>query len=429
MREHLNEIFIAMKHNKLRTILTGFSVAWGVYILMILIGVNSGFSNGIMSQYEGLNVNNMQIFGGRTDIPYGGYGSGRMIEFTHNEVEVLKRALPEIKRWELEIRRYGEKVVANKQSTNCSLVGISADYKGDNATPEYIEGGNISQLHIKNRSRVAVIDNGLKESLWGADISVLGEKINIGGADFTIIGVIKEFGMTSIYSGEGSIYIPISTFNVFYPSATREIGTIYMGIEGLTPLQHSGLEKKIYSALSKQLNFDINDRWAIYIRNLSEEEVQRKGSLDIIKYILWVIGLGVLSIGVVGVSNIVIVTVSERTYEFGVRKSMGASPASITRLVLIESIALTSIFGYIGMFLGIGTVWIMNRLIEGSDMLAQLVQSDYMSIEMLFKDGAVAFTDAVNIVFILIVAGAIAGYIPARKASRLRTVDALRHNK
>lgn len=400
------ELFSTMSKNRLRTFLTGFSVAWGIFMLIILLGSGTGLENGVKKEFEGDAVNNIWINAGQISIPYQGRKPGTQITFRNEDIEIITKELsskdrlsPRFNIWRSTNISYG------KENGSYDIVCIHPDYR-------YVEdlkvqeGRFLNQSDIKNYRKSTAIGKAVKEALF-KDEDPLGKFINISGVPFQVVGWFDDIG------GDRDIrrvYLPYTTAQRVY-NGTDRFWTLTInttaGIE-----ESKGIETRIRNKLAQRHKFDPEDRRAIFIFNGLENYQQFINLFKGIRIFIWIIGIGTIIAGIVGVSNIMMIVVKERTREIGIRKSIGATPASIIGMVLMESIIITSVAGYIGLFLGVG--------------LLELSAPFFADTDNFFRQPEVNFNVAISAAAILILAGAIAGFIPARKASAIRPVEALK---
>lgn len=414
--EMLSEIWVSVRRNKLRTFLTGFSVAWGIFMLVILLGSGNGLKNGVLANFGSYATNSLDLYGGRTSKPWKGYETGRRIRLSNNDLDILKREFPEV-----------EEAAANKW-----LNGIKAAYGGKfiqiglrGSFPkvqrmeglELSAGRFINDEDTRNFRKVIVIDEPLQRILF-KDEDPLGKQIKLDGLVFTVIGIEKGDARRN----NSSCTIPLSTGQMIYSANDPEVHNIILTLRGITTsAQMKDFEQRLLRRLAAEHGFAPDDRSAVWIDNTLERYKNIMIVFGGINLFVWIIGMGTLLAGIVGVSNIMLVTISERTAEFGIRKALGARPASIVRLILTESVLLTAAFGFIGMVLGTAVMEAVNRHLTATQQTS--------GGPTVFLDPTLDLGVAASATLVLIIAGLAAGYIPARRAARLKTIDALRYNK
>ena len=419
MRELLLEIWTSVRRNKLRTFLTGFSVAWGIFMLVILLGSGNGLQNGVLANFDDYATNSIDLYGGRTSKPWMGYDKGRRIRMWNSDLEILKREFPEIE--EIAANKWldGKKATYGREFTQVWLRGSLPKVQQMEGI-KLSAGRYINDEDVKQYRKVIVIDEPMRRVLFkGAD--PLGKQIKVGGLVFTVIGIEKGDAQRN----NSSCTIPLSTGQLIYTANNPEINNTILTLRGVdTDEQMEDCENRLIRRFSVEHHFAPDDKSAIWIDNTMEQYKNMMVVFGGINLFVWIIGLGTLLAGIVGVSNIMLVTVTERTAEFGIRKALGAKPASIIRLILTESVMITAAFGYIGMVLGVAVMEGVNYMLNQ----APAEQTGH-GMNSVFLDPTLDLGVAVSATMVLIIAGLIAGYIPAYRAAQLKTIDALRYNK
>lgn len=415
----LQEIFTTLRKNKLRTTLTGLSVSWGIFILIILLGAGNGLRNGVTSNFEQRATNRINLWAGTTSMPYQGLKSGRDIKFSEQEVSAVEE--------EIDVSRL---VTARSDKTqNISYGAEYGSYQVRGVMPSYAEieklifepgaGRFINQLDFNQRSKVIVLDKKMAEVLF-KDKSPIGEYVKVGQLMFKVIGVNSKKEQW----GGPNAYIPFSTSQaVFNPD--KKFYQLTFTVDGLeTSAENESFNKSLRNLLGRRLSFNPDDTQALWINNSQADYIETIKIFGGINLFVTIVGILTLIAGIVGVSNIMLVSVKERTREIGIRKAIGAPPASILKSIILESIIITAIFGYIGMFLGIGLTEAVNFIMEQS---ANAAQSSDGGMQMsVFKNPTVNIGYAVFATILLIISGVIAGYLPARKAVKIKPIEAMR---
>jgi len=405
----LQEIFAALKQNKLRTALTGLSVSWGIFILIILLGAGNGLRNGVMSNFADRATNSIQLWAGRSSVPYDGLRTGRWLTYSEREFQVLKDEIPEISRGTPIVERQ-QNIVRGSEFGTYTVRGVKPDYAAI-FNPD-ISAGNgrfINQLDMKNQSKVVVIDKQMEEQLFKGK-SALGEHIQIGSIMFRVVGI------DSRTSWSPRAYIPFTTAQALY-NPHGKFSTMAFLIDDLrTEQENDALNDRVRAVMARTLRFDVADSRGIWIRNNQRDFLQTMRIFGGINIFVSIIGIFTLIAGIVGVSNIMLVSVKERTREIGIRKAIGASPASILRSIILESVLITTIFGYIGLLLG-------TVVIEAVNMVMSQSAGDGPAV---FKNPSVEMSYALTATIILIISGVIAGYIPARRAVKIKPIEAMK---
>lgn len=408
------EILATIKKNKMRTFLTGFSVAWGIFMLMILLGSGNGLSNGVANNFMNDAVNAMWIWRGETTIPYQGMKSGRPIQFQNQDQEIVQKVS-------------GVGVSSGRYfmgNTRYSYLKESGEYTTITCQPALKEVENlilnegrfINQLDILQKRKVVVIGADIKTALF-KDSVALGEYVNVNMVPFKVIGICTEPGSTR----NRNAYMPLSTAQMIF-SGSNQLHNLALTINATTLEESRAIEEQIRNVLGRQHKFDPKDEGAIGLYNKLENYIQTMKIFQAIKIFIWIIGVGTLIAGIVGVSNIMLIVVKERTKEIGIRKAIGASPSSVIGLIMLESIMITTIAGYIGLVLGTGLMELINY---GMMMQSTGPVSEEQGGTM-FMNPTVDINIAIYSTLLLIIAGAIAGYIPAKRAASIRPIVALR---
>lgn len=412
----LYEIFSALKHNKLRTVLTGLSVSWGIFILIILLAAGNGLKNGVTSNFSQRASNTVQMWPGTTSKPYKGLKSGRSLQFSENEVANIKENLTET---ENESGLIDKNLVISYKTEygNFSIKGVEPSY--NDVFRLKFEPGNgrfINKPDMDESRKVVVLDKKVADVLFKNE-SALGKYVKIGEVMYNVIGISTKKEQFS----EGSAYIPFSTAQIIY-NPGQKFGRIAMQVEGLnTKEENEEFNSKLKGTMAQTMHFDPEDTQALWIWNSQRDYIETMKIFGGISIFVSIIGIFTLIAGIVGVSNIMLVSVKERTREIGIRKAIGAPPASILGSIVIESILITTVFGYIGMITGIGLSEAINFFITQS--AAQNPSETGMTV---FKDPTVELSYVYISTIILIIAGIIAGYMPAYKAVKIKPIEAMR---
>ena len=400
--DNFREIWSTVQKNKLRTFLTGFSVAWGIFMLIVLLGAGNGLRNGILHNFRNMSANKVSVWPGYTTTPYKGMQTNRSIKFKDEDLDAIKQALPEVDKVSAVVY-HSDTLSVGEEYGNYSLRGVfPAHAIIDNIQMLEGNGRFINEVDLKERRKVIVISPRMKEVLFHS-ADPLGKYINSGNIVYQVVGVYKDEGN----SNDSPAYIPFSTGQTLYNSSYG-LGQISFTIKG--------------ELMGKRHRFDPSDKGALYMWNTAADFLMLNGMMNGITLFLCIIGIGTLTAGIVGVSNIMLITVRERTKEFGIRKAIGATPFSILKLIIIESIMITAIFGYIGMVLGIGVTEGINYAMQMMNM-GNAASGDDMTV---FRDPTVSLGIALAATGLLVLAGVLAGYFPARKAVKITAIEAMR---
>lgn len=410
--DHLQEIWASLKQNKFRTILTGFSVAWGIFILIVLLAASTGLKNGIMSNFGSRQLNSVTIWSGQTSIPYQGLKTNRRIQFSQAQVELL-RGLPELENLSPSYVRAG--LTANYQRNNASLSakGVEQSY-ADIVGIKLIEGRFINHLDQHTTAKVAVLDQRSCELLCNGNTNVVGQRIDIGNISYQIIGVVKNESTWT----NATLYIPFSTSLAIYNPGGK-FSDIIFTLKGVdTEEANTAFEEKLKALMGQSLFFDKADTRAFGFWNILSQYLETVVTLKTLTVFILLIGLLTLISGAVGVSNIMIVSVQERTREIGIRKALGAQPRSVILSIVGESLFITVLFGYVGMMMGIGIIELISNSLN--------VSNEEMGASV-FQNPSVEFIYVYLSNITLIITGIVAGYIPARRAAKIKPIEAMRH--
>jgi putative ABC transport system permease protein len=414
--DHWQEIYNALRGNKLRTFLTAFGVFWGLFMLMIMMGSGTGLENGSTRNFEDGATNSFFVWTQRTSKPYRGLPVGRHFSLNNGDRTAIVEQVPEARivaaRNQLGGWRGGNNVV---RGVNAGAFSVMGDY------PEIREiqsirvtrGRFVNDLDIEERRKVAVIGTRVQEVLFERDEDPIGEHIRINGVYFKVVGLFESSQRGEEANRDAStIYTPFTTFQRAFNYGDR---VNWFAITSRNEIPASVAEEKVLALLAQRHSVAPDDTRAFGHFNLEERYKQVQGLFLGIRALVWVVGIGTLAAGVIGVSNIMLVIVKERTNEIGIRRAVGATPRTIMVQVVLEAIILTSVAGYAGLIAGMGLV----------DLIGWVLVKYGIEPET-FANPGVDLTTALQAFVILIVAGMLAGVIPAQRAVSVRPVEALR---
>ena len=419
MIDILQEIFATVRRNKLRTTLTGFSVAWGIFMLIFLLGAGNGLINGLTHNVDNFMSNSMQIFGGSTSKAWHGMEKDRQIELNDGDISTTRRRYQNVvETVGAEVEEPGVTVATDGgNSVNGTIRGVYPN-EADINKINIIAGRFINDIDLNERRKVLVItDNQARELQPEADVRTLvGKHVNVGNFSFEIAGIAK-----SDESGMGEdIYAPLTTIRAMYGRGDKADNIVF-SFHGLkTEAENKDFETQYKAAINCNHGAAPDDEDAVWVWNRLTQNMQMDAGMSIVRTALWVVGILTLISGIVGVGNIMLISVKERTREFGIRKAIGAPPSSILRLIITESIIITTFFGYIGMLLGIAANQYMNATVGH-----QVVDLGFGPKVTTFLNPTVGLDVCIEATVVMIIAGTIAGLIPARKAARVRPIEAL----
>lgn len=415
MFDFWQEIYGTIKRNKMRTLLTGFSVAWGIFILIILLGAGNGLINAFDANSSGTSLNSMRIYPGVMSMPYHGLSTGKPIIFSNRDVQILKDNFKDNVVVAGSTISHTDSVSYGTEGLSMTLTGVDMNY-GKIESCKIIKGRFINQVDLDKMRKVIVISDQSRKVLFRNQINPIGFKVDVNGLVYTVAGVYDSGNDRQ----SNEAFIPFTTGQRVYCRAdtiddiifsTRKLNTIEEG---------DAFEGDYRKVMSGVHNFDPLDKSTLWIWNRMEQYLSQQKGHNILKLMIWIIGILTLLSGIVGVSNIMLITVRERTREFGIRKALGAKPWSILRLIIAESITITAVSGYVGMFLGIMATEYMNVLFGNQKMDAGVFSTT------VFTNPTVDINVAIQATVALIIAGTLAGFFPARKATRIRPIEALR---
>lgn len=418
MRDIFIEILTTIKHNRLRTALTGFSVAWGIFILIVLLGAGNGLINATMGNSSRYLSTSMVVSGGATSKAYDGLGESRDVQLNDKDFNITSKGFPNnVKSVGAELSQQGETLVNGSDYT--TGINLSGVYPNDVEINKrtMICGRFINELDLKERRKSIVISSDMaKELLPQSPLSLNGQIIRTTTLAFRVVGIYES----QKNSMGNDAFIPFTTFRAIYNEGDKT-GNIVFSFSNLnSEAENEAFESDYRARINRQHRAAPDDENAIWIWNRFTQALSMDTATGLLRTALWVIGILTLISGIVGVSNIMLITVRERTHEFGIRKAIGAKPWSILRLIIIESIVITTFFGYIGMVLGIAANLYMDATIG-----QETIDNGLFAIQM-FTNPTVGIDVCVKATLLMIVAGTLAGMVPARKAAKIRPIEALR---
>lgn len=415
MKDLFDEIWLTIRSNKLRTFLTGFSIAWGIFMLIILLGAGNGLQNGMKRSFRYMAQNSISIYPGYTSKPYGGMQKGRRLSFAQADIDFLKRHLPNCADFSAIYNKWDATVSCGKESVSTSMSGVEPGYEKMRML-EIKAGRFVNEVDERERRKVAVLHPKTAQVLFRGGEAV-GRHVQIDGVPFRVVGIYESEGGGG--NRQPSFYIPYATAQAIFNPSGR-IYDVSFTVEGIETEEASAqYSQNLRQMLAQRLQFDPTDQNAVWISDRILSYLQAQTIFGAIALFVWIIGIGTLVAGIVGVSNIMLITVKERTHEFGIRKALGASPASILRLVVVESLTITSVFGFLGMMLGIFTTEGVAKVL---DMAGQ------NSVEpTIFTNPTVDLGVVLAATGILVLAGVVAGYVPARRAVGIKPIEALQY--
>ncbi len=417
MRELIKEIWSTSKRNKLRTSLTGFAVAWGIFMLIFLLGAGNGLINAQLQQSNRFLANSMMVFGGRTSKAYNGLKEGRDIDLNDKDLLISNTTFGHLigdvgghlELYNADIT-YGDNYIASQR-----LTGVFPTHTKIDKT-EIIAGRFINNIDQKERRKVLVLSRNQAKELVKDYRSLVGKNVKLDDLSFKVVGIYKDDESRE----NNAAFTPYNTAKTIFVKG-NSAGDIEFTLKNLKSVEDNrDFEKNYRASINKNHQAAPDDERSIWIWNRYMDNIQMNQGIAIIQTALWIVGLFTLLSGIVGVSNIMLITVKERTREFGVRKAIGAKPWSILKLIITESIIMTSFFGYIGMVCGVIANEIMDATIGHTTVDSGLFKAT------MFVNPTVGIGTCIGATVTIVIAGTIAGLIPAIKAARIRPIEALR---
>ena len=417
MRELIKEIWSTSKRNKLRTSLTGFAVAWGIFMLIFLLGAGNGLINAQLQQSTRFLANSMRVFPGETSKAYKGLKEGRSITLNDKDILISNKTYGQyvddvggrLEQYNVNIN-YGDNYVASQ-----SLVGVAPTHPKIDKT-ELIDGRFINEIDMKDQRKNVVLSRSQAKELCKDYRSLVGKNVKISNLNFQVVGIYKDDESRN----NTEAFIAYSTIKTIYAKGD-DAGSLEFTIKNLkTQEDNEQFEKNYRASINNNHQAAPDDDRTIWLWNRYMDNIQMNQGIAIMQTALWIVGLFTLLSGIVGVSNIMLITVKERTREFGVRKAIGAKPWSILKLIITESIIITSFFGYIGMVCGVAANEIMDATIGHTTVDTGLFKA------AMFVNPTVGLGTCIGATIAIVIAGTIAGLIPAIKAARIRPIEALR---
>lgn len=414
MRDLLQEILGTVMRNKLRTVLTGLSVAWGIFILIVLLGAGNGLIHAFELNSGNVVMNSVKVYPGTTTKPWQGMQEGRNVELEQEDCRLTAVRFPDnIMEVGATVSQNAVDITYGKDHVSITLEGVMPSLVQIEGI-KLVEGRFINQLDMQENRKVMVLHKKTVEMLFPRE-SALGKMIKVNGLAFKVVGIYDDQNFFS-----PSVYVPYNTLSLLYAKGNL-VDNLMFTTRGLTDEKtNERFEDDFRTMLAHRHQFDASDNGAVWIWNRFTQYLQHQQATSILHIAIWVIGIFTLISGIVGVSNIMLITVRERTHEFGIRKALGASPFSILRLIIAESVLITTFFGYVGMVAGILATEYMDRLFG-----QQTVDAGVFSATV-FHNPTVDISVAIQATLALIIAGTSAGFFPARKAVMIRPIEALR---
>lgn len=418
MRDLAREVYESVRRNKLRTALAGFSVAWGIFMLIVLLGAGNGLVNGFERQSSGFVSNAIDVSGGYTTRSYDGLKMGRRIKLNDKDLGYTRNFSDLVDDISPTVMKGSMTITAGANTCNTTLEGVYPESAEMDKKTIYA-GRYINSLDIIQKRKTIVLSSNDADVLFGAlpYEAVLGRYVSINGLQFKVVGIYKN---DSAMMGSDS-YIPFTTLQTIFATGDviDNIVFTFHGIENME--QAEAFETEYRTVINTAHRADPEDTGALWLWNRIKQNMQMSKAGSLLQTVLWIIGLFTLLSGIVGISNLMLITVKERTHEFGIRKALGARPSKIMALIIAESVAITSVFGYIGMVLGIYSCQMLVKVVDSFSIMGQ-------KVEMMVNPG-IGLGTAIAATAVLVVSGTVAGMLPALKAVKVRPIEALNASK
>lgn len=411
----LQEILFSLRQNKLRTFLTGFGVFWGIFLLILLLGAGTGLQNGAEAGFTSDSRDSAWVFSRRTSIPYMGLNAQRWIRFTMSDLEAIRNEVPGILYASGESTlgwgsQNGVFIRVRDRSASFGVFGVAKDYFKIKKYQELLEGRKLNALDDDAERKVATIGKAVADQLF-PNQSPIGQTIEVNQVNFKVVGVFYDSGRNGQMSER--VYVPLSVYQKAWGRGEDYVNVLaYQPTDDADPY---AVQDAVETLLKKRQKVAPNDRTAIRVNNMIEQVKDINALFAAINSFIWFVGIGTLTAGIVGISNIMMITVKERTVEIGVRKALGATPINIVSTLLFESVLVTAIAGYCGLVLGVGLLEFVNYVLTSLNITLPY-----------FQRPEVNFQIAVISIVILVSVGMLAGFAPAWRAARISPVEAMR---
>ncbi len=404
------EIFDTIGKNKLRTVLTGFSVFWGIFMLIILLGTGQGLSNGFSYQFHGTAKNTIYLWGGSTTKPWQGLAVERSIQLDTRDVEALRHSIPGLMHITgiLRVWRGQSQLSRGKHFGNFTISGVTPEFT-HLQDQQIVEGRFINEVDQLQTRKVIVLAEDSRDALFKGE-DPINQWVQVNNIPFQVVGVYRFESSGRGMNQNSQVFIPLSVVQRVF-DAQQNVDRIGFSFRDGSVMGAEQAAQRAVAVLSQRHRFDPTDDHAVFVNNNVENAALFGQIFGGISAFLWVIGIGTIVAGIVGVSNIMLITVKERTREIGIRKALGATPANVVSQVIMEAIFVSAMAGYLGLVCGVGLLEVVSSKIPGTDM---------------FRNPSINLGTALWATAVLVVAGGLAGLIPARRAAAIRPIEALR---
>jgi putative ABC transport system permease protein len=410
MLDGLQEILFTLRQNKLRTLLTAFGVFWGIFMLILLLGAGRGMQNGVMQDFGSDVLDFIIVWSGDTSVAYNGMGLGRKIRLEQADIDAVRQQIPGIRTIAGDTNIGASLITYGDKTSNSPVRGVPDEYFKVKEDVPFNFGRKVNPLDVEEIRKIAVIGTAVAERLFPPGTDPVGQDIRVKEVVMKVVGVFHDKGNRGRNSE--NVFIPMSTVQKVYGGGGR-IDSIWLrpepGVDGFA------LEKQVIELVKRRKDVSPDDKRGVNSFNMAEPAKRVNGLFLGITVFIWFVGLGTLTAGIVGISNIMIITVKERTREIGIRKALGATPFSIVSTLLLESTLVTAFAGYVGLVFGVGLIELIAFAMRKAG-----VQGGY------FVNPEVNFSVAMTAIALLVGVGLIAGLMPALRAAKITPIEAMR---
>jgi len=412
------EIISALKKNRMRSFMTAFGVFWGIFMLIVMSGAGRALENGVMDGIKAFATNSAFFWTERTSVPYEGFQRGRRWNYETADMDYMRQNVKEIEYLSPRLfgnQQAGNNTIRGERAGTFNVYGDYPDYfKIDQWTP--IKGRLINDIDIIQERKVCNIADRVAELMFEKDENPIGQYIKVSGVYYQVVGVIHAETRINIGDGkkEETIILPYTTMRKTYNYGNK---VYFFSVTTKPGAKVSDLEEKLKKIMKERHKIAPDDLQAIGSFNLEKEFLKYNALFVGIQGLTWIVGLGTLLAGIIGVSNIMLVIIKERTQEIGIQRAIGATPGTVIKHIVAESVFLTVMAGYIGLSLGVGLLELLNRA---------LLQNQKAGNEIFFRNPEVNLTMALSALAVLVIAGIFAGLIPAKRAISIKPIDAIR---
>ena len=414
--DNWQEIWIALKKNPVRTFFTAFGVFWGIFMLVVMLGSGKGLRNGVYQGFGDFATNSFFMWAQRTSMPYQGFKKGRSYNFTNSDIEAIRKNVPEVKLLAPRLQgggyRGANNVVYGKETGGFSIYGDYPDINKINPV-KMLSGRFLNLNDIHHNRKVAVIGKSVVDGLFKNGENPIGKYIRIQGVYFQVIGTFeskRKGGQND--RDNNSLFLPFTTMQRTFNYGNK---VFWFAITSQDNIPATVTEAKVLALMKKVHHINPEDTQAIGHFNVEKEFKKMSGLFAGINGLIWIVGVGTLLAGIIGVSNIMLIIVKERTREIGVKRALGATPANIISQIILESVTLTTVAGYTGLVIGVSLLSLIDKILVESGNKSQF-----------FLHPEVNFHVALTALAVLVASGIFAGMIPAKRAVSIKPVEALR---